>query len=81
MAKNNGDMPASPIFDSDGEATSHSTWCELGLTKREHFAGLALQGILSSEYVSSFCKEDTVCPAAVSKAAVSYADSLLRELN
>ena len=56
-------------------------WYCIGLTKREHFAGLALQGILSSEYISSFCKEDTVCPAAASKAAVNYADALLRELN
>ena len=75
----NSDTPTSPCEKNYGPefgALRHT-----GLTKREHFAGLAMQGILSSEYVSSFCKEDTVCPAAVSKAAVNYADALLMELS
>ncbi len=73
MAEKIGDIPVNPINPQGCIST--------GLTIREHFAGLAMQGILSSEYVSSFCKEDTVCPAAVSKAAVNYADALLMELS
>lgn len=47
-----------------------------GLTKREYFAGLAMQGMLSGEY-----REATPDQAKwVSKNAVEQADALLAEL-
>jgi hypothetical protein len=45
---------------------------ETGLTKREHFAGLAMQGILSYH-------TGITCSGAAEK-AVAYADALLKEL-
>ena len=59
---NNGDKPVTQIR---GPATNY------GLTKREHFAGLALQGILASGL------ED----AAIYECAVHAADKLLEELD
>ncbi len=44
-----------------------------GLTKREHFAGLALQGLLSSEVHAS--------PEVFAKYAVKAADALLAALD
>ena len=55
MNVNNGDMPAMPIFDSDGFTTQvYDSDYAVGLTKREHFAGLAMQGILSSSFIGDF---------------------------
>lgn len=48
-----------------------------GLTKREHFAGLAMQGLCNAT-----CQDGTWCHDAktVAKTAVEYADALLAEL-
>ena len=65
---NNSDMPAMPVMDEAQEHGQH-----YGLTKREHFAGLAMQGILSDSAragnVSDYARD-----------AVLYADALLAEL-
>jgi len=45
-----------------------------GLTKREYFAGLAMQGFLSN---SSFKETDVVC----SDMAIQFSDALLEELS
>jgi hypothetical protein len=49
-----------------------------GLTKREHFAGLAMQGLLAS------CSNDPITDEKVLKqlpiSAVQFADALLTEL-
>lgn len=68
-----------------------------GLTKREYYAGLAMQGLLSAVYSSKemlneFTKAEwspgqhtgrtwLTGCEAVSKNAVSYADALIAELN
>jgi hypothetical protein len=72
---NNSDMPAQPIsVSSRGEGVICSSDFEYGegLTKREHFAGLAMQGFISQ------CRNDgdKVCVTL----AVGYADALLKEL-
>lgn len=56
-----------------------SSWAQTGLTKREYFAALALQGILSAKYeydpiVHRPTTEDTIIDA------LKYADELLRQL-
>ena len=63
-----------------------------GLTKREYFAAMAMQGLLSAIYsnkemFNEFLLEDdgsrrhlTGCEA-VQRCAVSYADALIEELN
>ena len=75
---NNADMPAmaqSMVLDqyenriivSDIDHTS------MGLTKREHFAGLAMQGLMANE-------EDYSCWSDLARASVSAADALLKAL-
>ena len=47
---NNGNMPAMPqtgTEGTDGNLNSPEFWGGVGLTKREHFAGLAMQGLIS----------------------------------
>lgn len=63
---------AFPVFDSDGcFVTGHS-----GLTKREYFAALAMQGLLSVELIA------TRSPAReVADLAVERADALIAALN
>ena len=70
---NNADKPAMPISVS---SSTHGNICSSdfeygeGLTKREHFAGLAMQGLLS-HYGDSYTHY---------LAAVEYADALLKAL-
>ncbi len=72
MSINNGDMPTSPIFDSNGRSIEHyDSYYATGLTKREHFAALAMQGILANG--SSHTE-------VAARKAVIAADNLLKEL-
>lgn len=70
----NSDMPAMPIS-KEMYDEFRAGYCGkgMGLTKREHFAGLAMQGILanSSHYMSEH---------EVALDSRSYADALLKEL-
>lgn len=65
----NGKLPA---FQS---SMSDLTTFHYGLTKREYFAGLALQALLSSPHLETDDFE------IVSTDAVNYADALLKELD
>jgi len=65
----NGDKPACPV---DFEAQAHDS--TQGLTKREYFAAMAMQGFLSQG--GYYGQGDEV----TAKAAVSQADALLKEL-
>jgi len=49
-----------------------------GLIKREHFAGLAMQGLLANSQPHSWGKEQYVTMTA--KQSVEFADALLKEL-
>jgi hypothetical protein len=56
-----------------------------GLTKREYFAGLAMQGVLSdADILNKICKlankEGIYQESAVGAYAVNLADALLKEL-
>ncbi len=70
----NKDMPAMPNTNPE----TYPTPCPInyghGLTKREHFAGLAMQGFIAS------CGNRSVRGHA-SELAVEYADALLAELD
>lgn len=64
---NNSGKSAMPTSgDNEGQ---HGT---LGLTKREHFAGLAMQGIVAGNVTHGF--------RDAAKYAVTLADALLKEL-
>lgn len=53
-----------------------------GLTKREYFAAAAMQGILAKVALFEDLKGKTVraSPKSVAKAAVEFADALIKEL-
>jgi len=54
----------------------------MGLTKREYFAGLAMQGILSNEYITKIMEGDKYNPTAdTAKMTILFADELLTQLN
>lgn len=73
----NGDMPASPVFNESGVPMHHSGGviregvCS-GLTKRELFAAMAMQGLLASDLEAKF--------EVFAEVSVLQADALLAEL-
>lgn len=82
MQKTNPNDSAYPtkkkiVFESDHPMLDDTVRYEPipGLTKREHFAGLALQGIMSSPN-SEGIDETTLC-----NMAVIFADELIKSLN
>lgn len=80
---NNADMPANPTIDcADGHWADPETctrWVpHHGMTKREHFAGLAMSGLIASGADESRFMADSKKLAA---AAVKHADTLLAELD
>lgn len=70
----NGQEPAFPIVIDD---VSKNQFVHTGLTKREYFAGLALQGMLAV-----YAGNDVNLPNidAAAKQSIEYADALLAEL-
>jgi len=75
----NSDMPESPVFDNKGipgmaRITDFILAPVQGLTKREHFAGLAMQGFASDP-------ELTITQEQVASLSVAWADALLAELD
>jgi len=72
----NGKQPA---FASPGTYNpnngNHNGDSQVGLTKREYFAGLALQGICMQKYVQRDNDRE-----AIAKWSVKMADALLKEL-
>lgn len=63
----NADMPAFPV-----EETSDSESLSFGLTKREYFAAMAMQGLLAQGGYDRF--------AALASDVVNLTDALLEEL-
>ncbi len=77
----NGEQPINVIKDNDGSLLTGANhgWIErnkilIGLTKREHFAGLAMQGLLANEVDIQRGYFETA------NAAVKMADELLKQL-
>lgn len=64
---NNADMPANPTYSSD-------VLMQEGLTKREYFAGLAMQGMMASKFWGEFSAN------GMASIALEQADALLKEL-
>lgn len=78
---NNGDKPINPLRGCNGEMFNcHDGYLEQaniasGLTKREHFAGLAMQALLSNIVAT-----EKLTGERLSEEAVLAADGLLKEL-
>lgn len=67
-----GNDMAFPVLDR--QQTPNDT-TQLGLTKREYFAAMAMQG-----FIASFVGDASPQPARTAEAAVAYADALLKRL-
>ena len=95
MKNKNGSNPANPLSGDaytdyshyDGtNKTSCNPECQ-GLTKREHLAGIAMQGIISSEHIVDFMVDGKSSSTsangyeAIAVEACRYADALLKELD
>lgn len=80
---NNAYKPINPIFNNNGFITHESHIKDsslIGLSKREYFAGLAMQGILfNPPYGHIDCKSGKDLKDIV-KLSVDYADELLKQL-
>lgn len=68
----NADMPAMPLGDAC-LSSAHINPSVMGLTKREYFAGLAMQGLLADSEVNAGSE-------LVAIVAIEYADALLAAL-
>lgn len=78
----NQDQPISPCRISGG-SKQFSDWTAMGLTKREYFAGLAMQGLMSKDYVKLDITEIGSTYTNVEMIAdmsIKIADELLKQL-
>ena len=78
----NAEKPIKPILNSNGFITHESHIKDsslIGLTKREYFAGLAMQAMISNPNIirPKEIDEDFIC---FSERAIRYADELLKQL-
>lgn len=82
----NADKPISPIVDKYGvvsDKNAISTGTLSGLTKREHFAAMAMQGILSNAEILGQIAEITESHnllSTLARMSTDHADALLAEL-
>lgn len=71
----NSKQSAFPVFLQEG--LSHNSHVDVGLTKREYFAAMAMQAYLTG-VINVGGNNDEVL---ITQMAVRYADALLKELN
>ena len=89
----NGESPINPVYHCDGSIMGDNPHSDApnylrqakaltGLTKREYFAAMALQGILSNSHYAKCLESNIWKPAQgeTGKLAVEMADELLKEL-
>tara|TARA_R110000868_G_scaffold125265_3_gene331030 strand:- start:8347 stop:8601 length:255 start_codon:yes stop_codon:yes gene_type:complete len=78
---NNADMPARPTPYMDMVNMSGELYCDnTGLTKRETFAAMAMQAMISSRYYSDFCGKYDDKEVGIAISAIDHADALLAQL-
>lgn len=82
---NNGDMPAHPTYELNGQNVLEDT--SYGLTKREQFAMAAMQGLLANS--AGVIQQNSMTgfywcntnPEGMAELAVTCANAVLAELN
>jgi len=86
MSNENGNLPAMPqsvAIGPSGDVEYSERDGGGGMTKREQFAAMAMQGMLSNKYVSEFSTEINDdgydMPNGLANNAVRYADALLAQ--
>lgn len=74
--------PAFPVTEPVYPSAHHPGWAN-GLTKREYFAGLALQGLLSNTELNKPNKfiNTEAWLGTMAQSSVDFADKLLEKLN
>ncbi|MFT6882531.1 MAG: hypothetical protein ACJAVY_001329 [Marinoscillum sp.] len=72
---NNADMPAYPMSEEDSIKWLQGDCVLAGLTKREHFAGVAMQGLIKLTFPFGADEETTA------RRSLKMADALLAELS
>lgn len=80
---NNGDMPATPTPYMDMANMSGELHCDnTGLTKREKFAAMAMQGFLSNSVMGDcdLHENPTGWIKDITESSIEFADALLSKL-
>ena len=77
----NADKPINPIVQEEniGQGGKILMCTEYGLTKREHYAGLAMQGLLALPDKGTFGSFDEAIER-LCEVSVKFADELLKQL-
>ena len=77
----NSDKPINPIVQEEniGQGGKILMCTEYGLTKREHYAGLAMQGLLALPDKGTFGSFDEAIEW-ICEVSVKFADELLKQL-
>ncbi len=74
----NADKPINPVLTQSPSLQNDTS---LGLTKREHYAGLAMQGLLANcNGGMTSGGSYTFSPNGISELAILHADELLKQL-
>lgn len=86
--KTNPNEPINPMFNSEGfpgyisnVMPDSDKQYSSGLSKREYFAAMAMQGVLAGHYEYFTGNADVSVPSEIAKYAVFNADALIEELN
>ena len=76
-----GDKPINPIVQEEniGQGGKILMCTEYGLTKREHYAGLAMQGLLALPDKGTYGSFDEAIER-ICEVSVKFADELLKQL-
>ena len=77
----NADKPINPIVQEEniGQGGKILMCTEYGLTKREHYAGLAMQGLLALPDKGTYGSFDEAIER-ICEVSVKFADELLKQL-
>ena len=73
----NSNKPAYPISEEMTDRIDSGITIYTGLTKREYFAGLAMQGILSGNEINRTGRKT---PFSIVEMSINLADELLKQL-
>ena len=79
MTNGNDSMHPKPVLQENYKGDFIMTGTSPGLTKREYFAGLAMQGMLANDW-RGYAAKESECDA-LAQAAVNFADALMAALN
>lgn len=77
----NADKPIYPVIKTEEVANTVYISSGGGLTKREYFAAMAMQGEIASQCAEGFYGNDEESMTSVASKAIKAADALLKALD